>query len=67
MTINSIFFSVEENDIIELEKLYWGLKSQSRSGKFDLDTFRGIVSPPIPKSIVESMLLVSYWFLSILL
>ena len=49
-----LLFLVEENDIIELEKRYWGLKSQSRSGKFDLDTFRGIVSPPIPKSIVES-------------
>lgn len=52
--IRCMMFTVEENDIIELEKRYWVLKSQSSSGKFDLDTFTSIVCPPVPKAIVNS-------------
>lgn len=45
--------SVEEMDIIELEKHYWGLRSQSKTGRVDLQTFKATVCPPLPESLVE--------------
>lgn len=47
------FFAVEESDIIDLEKRYWLLKAQSRTGRFDLETFVPLVSPPIHASLSE--------------
>lgn len=47
------FFSVEETDIIELEKRYWTLKAQSKTGRFDVETFRPVVCPPIPEELCE--------------
>ncbi|OBS67318.1 hypothetical protein A6R68_04147 [Neotoma lepida] len=44
---------VEESDIIDLEKRYWLLKAQSRTGRFDLETFGPLVSPPIRPSLSE--------------
>ncbi|KAJ8312078.1 hypothetical protein KUTeg_009451 [Tegillarca granosa] len=46
---------LEETDISELEKRYWVLKSQSKSGKFDQDTFRSLVCPPIPDGVCEGL------------
>lgn len=46
---------LEETDISELEKRYWTLKSQSKSGKFDLDTFKAMVCPPVPEAICDSL------------
>ncbi|KAK2185909.1 hypothetical protein NP493_217g02044 [Ridgeia piscesae] len=46
---------LEETDIMELEKRYWVLKAQSTSGRFDLDTFRPIVSPPVPESVCQGL------------
>lgn len=45
--------TVEESDIIDLEKRYWLLKAQSRTGRFDLETFVPLVSPPIHASLSE--------------
>ncbi|XP_034024912.1 ubiquitin carboxyl-terminal hydrolase 32 [Thalassophryne amazonica] len=42
---------LEESDIIDLEKRYWLLKAQSRTGRFDLETFVPLVSPPIHASL----------------
>uniref|UniRef100_A0A8C3MZF4 ubiquitinyl hydrolase 1 n=1 Tax=Geospiza parvula TaxID=87175 RepID=A0A8C3MZF4_GEOPR len=44
---------LEESDIIDLEKRYWLLKAQSRTGRFDLETFAPLVSPPIHQSLSE--------------
>lgn len=44
---------MEETDIIDLEKRYWLLKAQSRTGRFDLETFVPLVSPPIHASLSE--------------
>uniref|UniRef100_A0A6Q2YGT8 ubiquitinyl hydrolase 1 n=1 Tax=Esox lucius TaxID=8010 RepID=A0A6Q2YGT8_ESOLU len=44
---------LEESDIIDLEKRYWLLKAQSRTGRFDLETFLPLVSPPIHHSLSE--------------
>uniref|UniRef100_A0A9J8CMM4 ubiquitinyl hydrolase 1 n=1 Tax=Cyprinus carpio carpio TaxID=630221 RepID=A0A9J8CMM4_CYPCA len=44
---------LEESDIIDLEKRYWLLKAQSRTGRFDLETFVPLVSPPIHASLSE--------------
>lgn len=44
---------MEESDIIDLEKRYWLLKAQSRTGRFDLETFIPLVSPPIHASLSE--------------
>ena len=44
---------MEEADIIELEKKYWVLQAQSKSGRFDLDTFIPLISPPMPPDLCE--------------
>lgn len=36
-----------------MEKRYWLLKAQSRTGRFDLETFVPLVSPPIHASLSE--------------
>ncbi|XP_053131058.1 ubiquitin carboxyl-terminal hydrolase 32 isoform X2 [Hemicordylus capensis] len=46
---------LEESDIIDLEKRYWLLKAQSRTGRFDLETFVPLVSPPIHSSLGEGL------------
>ncbi|KAE8624793.1 hypothetical protein XENTR_v10006050 [Xenopus tropicalis] len=46
---------LEESDIIDLEKRYWLLKAQSRTGRFDLETFVPLVSPPIHQSLSEGL------------
>ncbi|KAJ7995851.1 hypothetical protein DPEC_G00231010 [Dallia pectoralis] len=46
---------LEESDIIDLEKRYWLLKAQSRTGRFDLDTFVPLVSPSIHGSLSEGL------------
>ncbi|XP_069082639.1 ubiquitin carboxyl-terminal hydrolase 32 isoform X2 [Pleurodeles waltl] len=46
---------LEESDIIDLEKRYWLLKAQSRTGRFDLETFGPLVSPPIHVSLSEGL------------
>ncbi|XP_078729944.1 ubiquitin carboxyl-terminal hydrolase 32 isoform X2 [Lampetra fluviatilis] len=46
---------LEESDIIDLEKRYWLLKAQSRTGHFDLETFAPLVSPPLPPSLTEGI------------
>uniref|UniRef100_A0A7N4PT78 Ubiquitin carboxyl-terminal hydrolase 32 n=1 Tax=Sarcophilus harrisii TaxID=9305 RepID=A0A7N4PT78_SARHA len=46
---------LEESDIIDLEKRYWLLKAQSRTGRFDLETFGPLVSPPIHPSLSEGL------------
>ncbi|KAG9340557.1 hypothetical protein JZ751_021379 [Albula glossodonta] len=45
---------LEESDIIDLEKRYWLLKAQSGTGRFDLETFVPLVSPPIHASLSEA-------------
>ncbi|XP_072909594.1 ubiquitin carboxyl-terminal hydrolase 32 isoform X1 [Hemitrygon akajei] len=46
---------LEESDIIDLEKRYWLLKAQSRTGRFDLETFVPLVSPPVHPSLSEGL------------
>ncbi|XP_028319890.1 ubiquitin carboxyl-terminal hydrolase 32 isoform X2 [Gouania willdenowi] len=46
---------LEESDIIDLEKRYWLLKAQSRTGRFDLETFVPLVSPPIHACLSEGL------------
>ncbi|KAJ8403888.1 hypothetical protein AAFF_G00347560 [Aldrovandia affinis] len=46
---------LEETDIIDLEKRYWLLKAQSGTGRFDLETFVPLVSPPIHASLSEGL------------
>ncbi|KAM8854577.1 ubiquitin carboxyl-terminal hydrolase 32 isoform 2-T2 [Synchiropus picturatus] len=46
---------LEESDIIDLEKRYWLLKAQSRTGRFDLETFVPLVSPPIHATLSEGL------------
>lgn len=50
-TLRALSISVEERDIIELEKRYWVLKGESRTGKLDLETLRPLISPPVPLSV----------------
>ncbi|EEC09881.1 ubiquitin specific protease, putative [Ixodes scapularis] len=46
---------LEETDIIELEKRYWQLKTQSRTGKFDLETLGPLISPPVPAALCQGI------------
>lgn len=46
---------LEETDISELEKRYWILKTQSRTGKFDLETLNPLISPPVPSLLCEGI------------
>ncbi|KAG8195379.1 hypothetical protein JTE90_001395 [Oedothorax gibbosus] len=46
---------LQETDIIDLEKRYWILKTQSRSGRLDLDTLKPLVCPPIPLVLCEGI------------
>lgn len=55
MSFIFVAYIVEESDIIDLEKRYWLLKAQSRTGRFDLETFAPLVSPPIHPSLSEGM------------
>ena len=44
-----------EEDIIELEKHYWSLKSVSTTGKFDLQAFKFHVCPPLPEQFSQGL------------
>ena len=44
---------MEETDISELEKRYWVLKAQSKTGRFDQETFKSFVCPPMPETLCE--------------
>ncbi|XP_052268914.1 ubiquitin carboxyl-terminal hydrolase 32-like isoform X1 [Dreissena polymorpha] len=46
---------LEEADIIDLERKYWNLKAQSKTGKFDQETFKSFVYPTIPESLCEAL------------
>lgn len=46
---------LEETDISELEKKYWILKAQSKTGKFDQETFKSFVCPTIHESLCEAL------------
>lgn len=48
---------LEETDINELEKCYWVLKAQSKSGRFDQETFKQLICPPVPDLICEGLFL----------
>lgn len=56
--------AVEESDIIDLEKRYWLLKAQSRTGRFDLETFVPLVSPPIHASLSEGRAELTFFHMS---
>ena len=53
---SALLFSVEETDISELEKRYWVLKAQSKTGRFDQETFKSFVCPPMPETLCEGKL-----------
>jgi ubiquitin carboxyl-terminal hydrolase 6/32 len=50
-----MLFTVEEEDIIELEKRYWQLQSCSGTGKLDVNTLLPLVCPPVPESIIQGL------------
>ena len=48
------FYSiVQELDIIELEKRYWYLKAGTKTGKFDFETFRPLVSSCVSDALAK--------------
>lgn len=46
---------MEEKDILELEKRYWGLKGSSPTGKLDPDTLVPLISPPLPPMLAKGV------------
>lgn len=61
MPLIDFSLAVEESDIIDLEKRYWLLKAQSRTGRFDLETFVALVSPTIHTSLSEGKRIRRMW------
>ncbi|CAB3992904.1 Ubiquitin carboxyl-terminal hydrolase 32, partial [Paramuricea clavata] len=49
------FTGLQELDIIELEKRYWYLKSGTKTGKFDLETFMPLVSSCVSDSLAKAL------------
>ena len=49
------FDTVDEAEISELEKQYWSLKGTSKSGRFDIETFTAVISPPMPQSLCAGL------------
>ncbi|CAD7081508.1 unnamed protein product [Hermetia illucens] len=41
---------LEEQDIGDLEKVFWRLKNSSSSGQLDIESVGPLISPPIPKA-----------------
>ena len=52
---NSLFFSVSEQEIMELEKKFWSLVGNSSSGRIDLSIITPLVSPPLPPKLVSGL------------
>ena len=52
---NSLFFSVSEQEIMELEKKFWSLVGNSSSGRIDLSIITPLVSPPLPPRLVSGL------------
>ena len=50
------FVVVEENEILYLEGKYNKLRASSNSGRFDIELFRRLVSPPLPQTLTDSKL-----------
>ena len=47
---------VQELDIIELEKRYWYLKSGTKTGQFDIETFTPLVLSCVSESLAKGLL-----------
>ena len=43
---------LEEHEIVDLEKRFWELASQSPSNQIDLNTISSLLAPPLPKALV---------------
>ena len=52
------YYLVSEAEIIYLESNYNKLRTTSTSGRFDLELFRRLVSPPLPRQLTGSKFLV---------
>ena len=48
---------MQELDIIELEKRYWYLKSGTKTGKFDMETFIPLIASCVPESLSKGTVL----------
>lgn len=51
----NLAITVEEKDILELEKWYWNLKGSSPTGKLDPDTLVPLISPPLPPMLAKGV------------
>ena len=54
--ISCYIIVVEENEILYLEGKYNKLRASSNSGRFDIELFRRLVSPPLPQTLTDSKL-----------
>ena len=54
MNLTSVI-SVSEQEIMELEKKFWGLVGNSSSGRIDLSIITPLVSPPLPSKLVSGL------------
>lgn len=46
---------LEEQDIGDLEKVFWSLKGQARTGQLDLESIGPMISPPVPATALNGV------------
>ncbi|XP_063695674.1 ubiquitin carboxyl-terminal hydrolase 32 isoform X2 [Culicoides brevitarsis] len=48
---------LEEEDIEDLEKMFWNLKGSAMTGQLDMESLGPLISPPVPKSALTGVFL----------
>lgn len=48
---------LEEQDIVDLEKVFWLLKGSAKTGQLDLESLSTLISPPVPWAALCGVLL----------
>lgn len=48
---------LEEQDIVDLEKVFWLLKGSAKTGQLDLESLSALISPPVPAGALKGVLL----------
>lgn len=48
---------LEEQDIVDLEKVFWLLKGSAKTGQLDLESLGALISPPVPWAALSGVFL----------
>lgn len=48
---------LEEQDIADLEKVFWSLKGSAKTGQLDLESLGPLITPPVPRAALPGVFL----------